>query len=98
MRKGESETKIPDKFDVKGAGELTDLVDNVMIVHRNKAKERRAEANETVDHYEPDATLTVAKQRHGEWEGRINLYFHRDSQQYVPNPDMGAMVWDMADL
>jgi hypothetical protein len=46
VRKGESEHKAPGKFDIRGAGSITDLVDNVFIVWRNKRaeeKERRAD-------------------------------------------------------
>jgi len=42
MRKGEKEESIPGKFDIRGASEITDLVDNVFIVHRNKRKEAKA--------------------------------------------------------
>jgi twinkle protein len=38
MRKGEDERKAPGKFDVKGAGEVTDLVDNLVIVWKNLRK------------------------------------------------------------
>ncbi len=79
IRKTKSEDEVPDKFDVMGASALTNLVDNVVIVHRNKAKEKEQDPEVT----EPDARLYVAKQRHGEWEGRINLWFHKDSQQYL---------------
>jgi twinkle protein len=93
IRKREREEHVPDKYDIKGAGEITDLADNVLIVHRNKAKERRCEAGEASDPQEPDAQLLVVKQRHGEWEGRVRLYFDRPSQQLVPQPGRGAMPW-----
>ena len=93
MRKGEKESIVPDKFDIKGAGEIADMVDNIFIVHRNKRKERAAEKKEVVDRYEPDTTITCAKQRNGEWEGTVNLYFHGASQQLIPNPDKGHMFW-----
>jgi len=86
MRKGSSENDIPDKFDVKGAGEITDMVDNLFIVHRNKLKEQEIEEGKSVDELVPDTTLTVAKQRHGEWEGRIALYFDKASTQYLQSP------------
>lgn len=79
IRKTKSEDDMPDKFDVMGASALTNLVDNVVIVHRNKAKERQ----EIPEDKDPDARLFVAKQRHGEWEGRVKLWFHKESQQYI---------------
>ena len=77
IRKLENELKKPDKTDVKGAGEITDQVDNVLLVWRNKA-----ERNPKTD-AEADAALICCKQRHGEWEGGINLWFDRESQQYT---------------
>lgn len=91
MRKGSREQDLPDKFDVKGAGELTDLVDNVFIVHRNKGKEARVERGEDVNPEEPDCVLMVAKQRHGEWEGKVKLWLHKESMQLVPSPENRPM-------
>jgi len=85
IRKGDKEGKIPDKFDIKGAGEITDLVDNVFIVHRNKIKEEKIRKKIEVDIEEPDCILKVSKQRHGEWEGAFNLWFHHGSLQYTPD-------------
>lgn len=77
IRKLENEAKKPDKADVKGAGEITDMVDNVLLVWRNKAEPSNRKPTDS------DAALICCKQRHGEWEGGINLWFDRDSQQYV---------------
>ena len=95
IRKGIDESKRPNKFDIKGGGEITDLVDNVFIVHRNKNKEREAEkkvSNEEVMK-QPDETLTVDKQRHGEWEGTFGFWFHKSSQQFVSGPDAYGQRW-----
>lgn len=93
MRKGEKESIIPDKFDIRGAGEIADMVDNIFIAHRNKEKERAVEKGEAVEHYEPDQVIRCEKQRNGEWEGTVKLYWDGPSQQFVPNPDKGAMYW-----
>jgi len=97
MRKGESEERIPDKFMVKGAGEITDQIDNLVIVHANKRKQRvldsgDLDAIEEVQN-ERDLTLRVAKQRHGEWEGDIKLWFDPASLQHIPNRTGGTMPW-----
>lgn len=85
MRKGRTEHEPGDKMDVKGAGEITDLVDNVMLCWRNKPKEKTLDENpqdlSVID--EPDMLLTVAKQRHGEWEGVCKLWFDAPSRQFV---------------
>ena len=88
IRKGESEDKVPNKFDIKGAGEITDLVDNVLIVWKNKKKEKNLQAGEHVDKLEPDGLLVVEKQRHGTgWEGTFGLWMDKPSQQFKGSPD-----------
>lgn len=81
MRKGNGEYEPGNKMDVKGAGEITDLADNVLLQWRNKPKENRLAKGEQDDG--PDAVLTVAKQRHGEWEGPILLWLDKTSQQFT---------------
>jgi twinkle protein len=96
VRKGQDEDQAPGKFDVKGAGGITDLVDNIVIVHRRKSKERKVEKGEEVDRLEPDTVLRIEKQRHGEWEGAVNLYFHGDSHQYLSGPDARPRLYGPA--
>lgn len=81
-RKGQQETDRLDKFDIKGTSEIADQVDNIVLVQRNKRKETNREGK---FQDEPDAFLTIAKQRHGEWEGTIGLWFHRGSQSFIPH-------------
>ena len=38
LKKPANENSVPDKHDNKGSGAITDLVDNVMLVWRNKVK------------------------------------------------------------
>lgn len=84
-RKGDTERKISDKFDIKGTSEITDQVDNVFTLWRNKRKEDEAQDPNPDKEImsEPDAILICSKQRHGEWEGKIGLFFHKDSTQFV---------------
>lgn len=89
-RKGQDETRPPRKMDALGASAITNLVDNVFIVWRNKAK---AEA-ELIDNTKPDAVLICDKQRHGSgWEGILNLNCHFASQQYI---EFGYQAMDMS--
>jgi twinkle protein len=87
-RKRENEKGIMDKFDIKGAGEITDMADNVFTVWRNKTKEHESKkpnpSKEITD--QPDCIVNCDKQRHGEWEGRISLW-HHPSGQFVSGPD-----------
>ena len=85
VRKASDENSPPGKFDAKGSGAITDQVDNVMIVWRNKAKEADIEKGKDVSPSTPDALLICDKQRNGEWEGRISLWFHKGAMQYTPD-------------
>lgn len=84
-RKGDSEQKTIDKMSVKGASEITDMADNVFTLWRNKRKEDESVKpdpdNKIISM--PDVLLTCEKQRHGEWEGKINLWYDKESMQYV---------------
>jgi twinkle protein len=99
VRKSEREFDMPDKFSVKGAGEITDLVDNVLIVFRNKRKEAQLEGEKDPVKLEqiaeiPDTFLICAKQRHFSWEGKISLWFDKDSQQLLERPNAGRRYID----
>lgn len=80
-RKLGDENSPPGKMDAKGSGAITDQVDNCVTIWRNKRKEADLRAGKEND--KPDALMIVDKQRHGEWEGSIGLWFHKASQQYL---------------
>lgn len=92
-RKRNDEGDIPDKFDVKGSGGITDMVDNVYIIWRNKPKEKKMQdagddcTRRRLNQEEPDAILNCCKQREGEWEGLTKLWFDRASLQYLESWD-----------
>ena len=94
MRKGKSEFDVPDKFDVLGSSAITNLVDNVAIVHRNKKKESEIEKGGDADEMKmiPDSIVKIVKQRHGNWEGKMNLWLDKESQQFKSSPD-GKLEW-----
>jgi twinkle protein len=83
IKKPATEDHKPNKYDYKGSGAITDQVDNVISVWRNKAKERNRAAGKMVSDGEPDTLLICDKQRNGEWEGQIGLWFHPESQQFL---------------
>jgi twinkle protein len=85
IRKPADESHKPNKYDYKGTGAITDQVDNVISVWRNKVKEKKRAAGERLSDTEPDALLICDKQRNGEWEGNIGLWFDPTSQQFVAN-------------
>jgi twinkle protein len=93
-RKGQTEYEMPDKFDVRGSASIVDQVDNVITVWRHKKKEdelmkpgldpiKRADWESR-----PDTVLIVAKQRNGDWEGKVGLHVHRASMWFNERPGM----------
>jgi twinkle protein len=89
LRKPKDENEVPDKHDNKGSGAITDQVDNVLILWRNKKKQHDIERGEQVDPSIPDAWLMCEKQRNGEKEPWFEFYYHADSQQFIER--LGAM-------
>lgn len=73
-RKGEDERKRPTKHDVRGATAITDMVDNVVSVWRNKDSEEQGVNSVEVE---------LHKQRHYTWEGRIDLTYNVDNHRIV---------------
>ena len=93
IRKLQSEEIKPNKNDIKGSGSISDQVDNVLMVWRNKKKEHDAQSG-TVDPMIPDAYLMCEKQRNGEAEDWYSLWYHKDSQQFVQHHDSYPMSFD----
>lgn len=93
IRKLASEEIKPNKNDIKGSGSISDQVDNVLMVWRNKKKEHDAQ-NGYVDPQIPDSYLMCEKQRNGEAEDWYSLWYHKDSQQFVENHDSVPMSFD----
>ena len=75
-RKGADETRVPGKMDIRGSASISDQVDNVFSVWRNKNESRLPGE---------DGYLLVDKQRNGEWEGLIVLSYKNESQSYTHN-------------
>lgn len=91
MRKGENERMAPGKFDVKGAGEITDLVDNLVIVWKNVRKAEKPDEQST----DPDAFVRIAKQRHFSWEGSFAFWFDKASQQFLEHQALRPTYIDL---
>lgn len=93
IRKLASEEIQPNKNDIKGSGAISDQVDNVLMVWRNKKKEHQAQTG-SVDPLIPDAMLMCEKQRNGESEDWYSLWYHKDSQQFVEYDNSVPMSFD----
>jgi twinkle protein len=101
-RKGENESKASRKMDVKGSGAITDLASNVITIWKNKPKFeelRNVELQGTppsMDTLEqPDFVLHFEKQRNGEWEGKVPLWFRSNCLQFVEDIDDVPRTWIM---
>lgn len=91
-RKGTKDRGVPEASDVKGAMEIGANVFNIITIFRNRKIEESAalaavggELPDMTD--EPGVTLNVAKQRNGDFEGKVNLFFNRKNYQYFSTSD-----------
>lgn len=99
-RKVSDEREQSGKMDVKGDSSITDLADTVLSVWRNKPKEEEVE-QARFDGFEPsdelrakpDAIVQCLKQRNGDWEGGLGLFFDRHSLQYTDNHDDDLFIY-----
>lgn len=92
-RKQKDEDSSPGKMDIKGSGELTDQAHNVLVMWRNKKKEKELERMQKFNETESDiltkkrtlpcATLTVEKQRNDDGENpTYDLWYHKEAKQF----------------
>ncbi len=99
----DDEMRAPGKFNVRGSSAITDQADNVIAVWRNVRKERALDPSGSMGgreisggeraamNLQGDALLSIAKQRNGEWEGKIPLWLDRESWQFIDN-DANVLV------
>lgn len=79
-RKTNDDSKPPRLHDIKGASEIADMAENVLVVWRNKEKEKNPEQK----HDEPDASLSVEAQRNADgWIGTVHLNHDPDAQLFI---------------
>lgn len=99
-KKAKDENAPPGKFDIKGSGAITDLVDNIFIVWRNKLKEDSVRQGDHSMTQDPDMRLRLQKQRHGEGdenEGDYGFWFDPQSLQYLENRHDLAKLYSIGD-
>lgn len=70
------EEKPPTKYDLRGSAAISDQAANVITVWTNKGKKEG-------DQQEPDAFVTIEKQRNGPWEGRVKLWFDEQTLRFT---------------
>lgn len=80
-----TEEKPPTKYDLRGSAAISDQASNVITVWANKAKKAKLD-HDPDDHEaaaQPDALVTVEKQRNGSWEGRAKLWWDAGSMRFL---------------
>lgn len=78
VRKGQKEDDEIDKFSFKGSSSIIDQVDNAILLQRNRKKEKMRENGDltpVVDAEEADTVMRIVKQRNGDFEGTVPLWF-----------------------
>lgn len=78
-----------DRYSIRGSSTISDLADNVIMIERIFAKERKlADLNLSEEDREkweacPDSKLLVSKQRHGTaWTGEVKLFYDPFSMRW----------------
>lgn len=66
-------------------------VDQCFTVWRNKKKEQTKQAGKEVDEKMPDAFVVCDKNRHGDWEGKVGLFYNPGACSYSEHP--GRMTY-----
>ena len=77
------EERPPSKYDLRGSAALSDQAANVITIWANKAKKAKADEPGAPVPNEPDAIVEVCKQRNGQWEGKVKLWFDELSLRFV---------------
>lgn len=90
-RKGDKERGVPETDDIKGAMEIGANAFNIVTIWRNRKNEddlKNAKSDDERQVYinKPGVIVNVAKQRNGDFEGRVGLWFDQESYRYRAEP------------
>jgi len=77
------EARPPSKYDLRGSAAISDQCHNVVTVWANKPKAQELSKGNMARSMEPDALVTVEKQRNGQWEGQVKLWFDEAALKFV---------------
>src|SRR5690606_15916090 len=95
-RKGGSDTGAPETEDVKGAMEIGANAFNIVTVWRNREREDKLKIlsaskapleGKELEEFEklksrPGVVVNIAKQRNGDFEGKVGLWFDQATYRY----------------
>ena len=99
-----NEAKIPDRYDISGSADISNKVDRIITVWMDKEKKMYEECGYPPSMSEekislikkkPDVKLAVQKQRHEEFEGRMNFWVHNGSGQIIPTNSSKPMLYNI---
>jgi twinkle protein len=79
VRKPDDDSRFLNRYDIRGTGAAPDQVDNVVMVQTNETKRKSMEGGSDAKREEPDLFVTVDKQRHGGFRGRMGFWFYERS-------------------
>lgn len=90
-RKGGVDAGPPQIDDIKGASEIVSNAHNALTIFRNRRleDERREASDEEAAALadKPGVIFSVVKQRNGDYEGRVGLWFNQENYQYFSSDD-----------
>lgn len=81
----QDETRPPTKYDLRGSASISDQCHNVLTIWSNKVKAIALQKNphDEPAKMDPDFIVGVEKQRNGEYEGKVGLWFHKPSMRFM---------------
>ena len=88
-RKMKDETEIPDATNIMGSSHIRNLVDNIIMVWRNRAREKLEEEGKTPEEelkIIPHAKVFIQKQRNALGEGSFDFWFDAKGLKYKESP------------
>lgn len=89
LRKVADELQAPDAQSIYGSSNIRNLVDNILMIYRNKLKEKWSdEKAKTEDELKvmPDCLVYIQKQRNYPFEGKFGFYFNKASMIFQETP------------
>lgn len=96
-RKSERGQGVPETEDIKGAMEIGANASNIVTIWRNRNHEEnlKSAVSESIRAelgQKPGVILNIAKQRNGDFEGKIGLWFDQSTYRYHSSHDRG--LWE----
>lgn len=89
LRKVQDELSVPDAQAIYGSSNIRNQVDNILLIYRQKLKEKWAEEEEKTEEELrgiPDVLVCIQKQRNFPYEGKFGFYFNKNSLTYQEVP------------